>query len=151
MPITYRPLTPADLPTLAVTSGDWILHTDVLHFEPGCFTLGAFDGGTPAGFISVYPRKLSLPGKKEAYIDVIEVDQAYRRRGIARTMLAMSEDWARAQGHRRIRAWSTVDKTQAIAMWRALGFRLRPVYSGKPRRKAPNGYYAAKSLRGERP
>jgi len=84
MPITYRPLTPTDRPTLAAASGDWIL--------------------------------------------------------------AMSEDWARAQGHRRIRAWSTVDKTQAIPMWHALGFRLRPVYSGRPRRKSPNGYYVAKPL-----
>ena len=150
MPITYRPLTPADLPTLALISGDWILHTNVMHFEPGSLSLGAFHGKTPVGFISVYPRKLSW-GKREAYIDVIEVARDHWRQGIATEMLAMSERWARSQGFSQIRAWSTVDKTEAIAMWRALGFRLRPVRSGRCKRGKLVGYYAAKPLRGELP
>ena len=142
---TYHPLTPADRPALAAAFGEWINRLRELHFEPDCFTIGAFDGEIPAGFISVYPRKMPW-GRLEAYIDVIEVAKEYRRRGIARTMLAMSEDWARAQGHSRIRAWSTEDKTEAIAMWRALGFRLRPVYSGKRKRRQLAGYYVTKSL-----
>ena len=145
--ITYRPLTPADRPALALAFGDWILRLRELHFEPGCYTIGAFDGEAPVGFISVYPRTLPAPlSIDDAYIDVIEVAASHRRQGVARTMLAMSEDWARAQGYSQIRAWSTEDKREAIPMWHALGYGLCPVYSGRPRRKSPNGYYVAKPL-----
>jgi ribosomal protein S18 acetylase RimI-like enzyme len=147
--MTYRPLAPDDRPALAAAFGDWVLRTDVMHFEPGAYTLGAFDGEALAGFLSVYPKKLFGHGRTEAYIDVIEVAESHRRQGVARTMLAMSADWARARGCRRLRAWSTADKIEAIAMWRALGFRLRPVYSGKPGHRRLTGYDVTRSLRGK--
>ncbi|MCL2301139.1 MAG: GNAT family N-acetyltransferase [Firmicutes bacterium] len=143
--MTCRTFTPDDRPALAAAFGEWILHTDVMHFDQDSHTVGAFEGDTPVGFISVYPKKRF--GGMEAYIDVIEVAESRRRQGVARTMLAMSADWARARGCRRLRAWSTADKTEAIAMWRALGYRLRPVYA----RKRLTGYYVTKRLKGERP
>jgi len=151
MPVTYRPLTRLDIPALAAAFGDWILRLRELHFEAGSFTIGAFAGDAPVGFISVYPKKLSGLNRMEAYVDVIEVAKGYRRQGIATAMLAMSRDWARVRRYRRIRAWSTADKTQAIAMWRALGFRLRPVYAGKPGRRRLVGYYVTKRLKGDHP
>jgi len=147
MPVTYRPLTRSDLPALAAAFGDWIRRTNVMHFEPDSCTLGAFGGETPVGYISTYPKAMPGLNRMEAYIDVIGVAETYRRQGIAAAMLTATENWARAQGCRRIRAWSTVDKTEAIAMWRALGFCLHPVYSGRPGRRRLSGYDVTKRLK----
>jgi len=155
MAIVYRTLTPEDVSAIAAAFGSRIERLRVLHFEADCYTLGAFDEGCLVGIISTYPKKfpepLPLGGRRDAYIDLIEVEQNHRRQGIAAAMIAMTEDWARAQGYRQIRSWSSANKTEAIPMWYALGYCLCPAcpYAAKPNRKLPNGYYVAKLLGGK--
>ena len=120
-----------------------------LHFGSECFTAAAFDdAGQCAGFLSVYPRALigPLKGRTEGYIDVIEVSQAHRRQGVATALLALVEAWGQERGHLQLRAWSTVDKTEAIAMWRTLGYGLCPETLKRPSRRRPPGYYVTKRI-----
>ncbi len=98
-----------------------------IHLSDG-FSLVALDGDEPAGLISIAWRKLPppLPPTVEAFIDIIEVPPDYRRRGVARRLVALAAARARAQGAYQLRAWSSADKREAIPFWRALGFALCP-------------------------
>jgi GNAT superfamily N-acetyltransferase len=112
-------------PRIAREWGEWALRE--LHIHDG-FTLVALHRDRPVGLISVYWRTLPapLPPTREGYIDIIDVAAEYRRRGIARTLVDMSLERAKAAGAYQLRAWSTHDKREAIPMWKALGFGLCP-------------------------
>lgn len=106
--------------------GKWA--KDYIHAGDGSFSLAAMCNGVPIGFISAYIQNLPDPigDEKDAYIDVIEVDENFRRMGIASEMIARAETWAKKAGLLQIRAWSSKDKTGAIPMWRSLGYGLCP-------------------------
>ena len=97
------------------------------------FTLLALHGDELAGMISVYWKELPAPlaGSCEAYIDILEVHKDFRRQGIAARLIGLSAERARAQGAIQLRSWSSLDKQEAIPMWKALGFGLCPADSGK--------------------
>ena len=103
------------------------------------FTIVAMCEEQAVGLLSVSWRELPspLPNTMEAFIMDIEVLPEYRRRGIARSMIAMATDRAVNYGAYQIRAWSSNDKTEAIPMWKALGFGMCP---------QPHGYNVAKVL-----
>lgn len=111
------------------------------HLSDG-FTLVAFDGDELAGMIAIVWRELPppLPVTTEGYIDIIEVAATHRRRGIATRLVGLAAERAREHHAHQLRAWSSDDKREAIAMWRALGFGLHPatIY---PRGEAVTGYY----------
>ena len=117
-----------------------------MHFEDG-FSIVALAGKELAGLISVNWRGLppALPAGEEAYIDIIEVAVDFRRRGIAKQMIALVAARARERGAHQLRAWSSEDKLEAIPMWKSLGFGLCPavVY---PRGQEVRGIYATKVL-----
>lgn len=117
-----------------------------LHFEDG-YTLAAFDGREAIGVIAVTWRQLPepLPPTTEAFIDIIEVRPAYRRQGIARSLLELAINEARLHGAYQIRAWSSDNKIEAIPMWRNLGFALCPAVI-HARGEEVRGYYVAKTL-----
>jgi len=98
-----------------------------MHLSGG-FSIVALVGEEPVGLIAVIWRDLPapLPPTVEAYIDIIEVRPAFRRRGIAARLVAMAAARARTRGAYQLRAWSSDDKVEAIPMWRALGFGLCP-------------------------
>ena len=137
----------ADRPTMAHLGEEWgqwaSRHVDL---ENG-FAIVAKTRGEVVGLIGVLWKQLPtpLPTTREAFINIIEVVQEHRRRGIATTMIAMSEERARAKGVCQIRAWSSEDKTAAIPMWRALGFGMCPAvdYPGGQR---VEGYFVVKTL-----
>jgi GNAT superfamily N-acetyltransferase len=87
----------------------------------------------------------------DAYIDIIEVDELYRRQGIARRMITITEKWALENGFSQIRAWSSQDKNEAIPMWYNLRYGMCPAKIWLDwRNEAVDGYYVAKILqRGE--
>ena len=66
-------------------------------------------------------------------------------RGIATRMIAMCVEPARARGAHQLRGWSSEDKTEAIPMWRALGFGLCPATT-YPRGIEVRGYYVTMVL-----
>jgi len=111
------------------------------------FAFVAMDGEIPVGLIAVYRRRLPepLPETDEGFINIIEVVEAYRRRGIGRRLVEMSIDRCRDQGLYQIRGWSSDDKSEAIPMWKALGFTLCPA-TEYPRGQEVKGYFAAYRL-----
>ena len=120
-----------------------------IHLENGSFSLAALHDGVPVGFISTYTKMLTPPlnDAKDAYIDIIEVDEPYRRKGIAKHLISTTERWAAKIGFSQIRAWSSQDKIEAIPMWRRLGYCLYPATIWLEwRKQAVAGYYVAKVL-----
>ena len=70
------------------------------------------------------------------FIEVIWVEERFRRRGIGRELVCYLEGYALAQGHRIIMSSSQADEPEAQAFHRNVGFRdagalvdLRPLQS----------------------
>ncbi len=98
-----------------------------LHFEDGFTYVVTYDSHL-VGLISIQQRPLPMPltDSLEGYIDIIEVDVDFRRKGIASRLVKLSCERARAEGAFQIRAWSSEDKVEALPFWRSLGFGLVP-------------------------
>ena len=138
---------PADEAWKARLAAHWpTVHPKHFHLADG-FTLVALHQQEIVGVISVYWRELPppLPPTKEGFIDIIEVAEPFRRRGIARRLVEFAAQRAREASAYQLRAWSSEDKTEAIPMWKALGFGLCPatVY---PRGEKVEGFFVAKTL-----
>ena len=117
-----------------------------LHFSDG-FTIVALDQDLCVGVISTYWRELPapLPSTVEGYIDIIEVRTAYRKRGIARQLINLTIQKARAYNAYQLRAWSSEDKVEAIPMWKQLGFGLCPATTF-PRGQEVPGFFVVRIL-----
>jgi ribosomal protein S18 acetylase RimI-like enzyme len=117
-----------------------------LRFSDG-FSIAAIDQEQIAGFISVYWNKLPDPftNTLEGYINIIEVDPHYRRRGIASKLVDLAMQRAVDQNACQLRAWSSEDKTEALAMWKKLGFGLSPAFQYF-RGQEIRGFYVTKVL-----
>jgi len=122
------------------------LYARHMHIDDG-FAIVAVHNDQPVGLISVYWRTLPapLPDTLEGYIDIIEVREGHRRGGIATALVEVSAQRALEKGAYQLRAWSSDNKTEAIPMWKALGFGLCPatVY---PKGEEVHGYYVTKIL-----
>ena len=117
-----------------------------LHFENG-FSIAALQEEDLAGFISVYYKILPDPlsNTLEAYIDILEVHKDFRRQGIAGRLIEISAERARDAGAYQMRSWSSLDKMEAIPMWKALGFGLCPATTF-PNGREVKGYYVSRLL-----
>ncbi len=102
---------------------------------------------TPVGLIAVYRRRLPPPllETHEGFINIVQVTEAFRRHGIGRRLVEMSIERCRALGLHQIRGWSSEDKTEAIPMWKALGFALCPA-TEHPQGLEVKGYFVAYQL-----
>ncbi len=113
------------------------------------FSIVAVCDGEPVGLISISWRELPapLPATGEGFVDIIEVRQRFRRRGVGRQLVEMASARIAERGCYQIRAWSSEDKVAAIAMWKALGFALCPGREtfGRGRREV-NGCFVARVL-----
>ncbi|MHB1153673.1 MAG: GNAT family N-acetyltransferase [Eubacteriales bacterium] len=126
MQITYREIDIELLGVITLKYGEWAKKH--IHIVDDSFSLAVICGDIPIGFISTYTRNLSAPisEERDAYIDVIELDERFRRMGIAAEMITRTEVWAKNAGLLQICAWSSQDKVEAIPMWRNLGYGLCP-------------------------
>ncbi len=117
-----------------------------MHFDDG-FSIIATCGDSLVGLISISWQDLPGPitGVCEGYIDIIEVDAQFRRQGVAIRMLHLAAKRARQHGAYQLRAWSSEDKTEAISMWRRLGFGLCPADT-HPRGQWVRGYFVTQVL-----
>lgn len=117
-----------------------------LHFEDG-FTLAASCEGQAVGLVSSYWRWLPAPLEetKELYIDILEVRPPYRRRGIARRLIAETVRRAMEGGVYQVRSWSSSDKLEALPMWRRLSFGLVPATT-YPRGQPVEGFFVTRVL-----
>lgn len=121
---------------------------DLLHFSDG-FTYVVLNEGKIAGFISASIKKLPYVVRDtiESYIDIIEVKEKYRRKGVARKLLYFAEKESKKSKAYQIRAWSSRDKKEAIAMWKKLGFCFHPQEIISIITKEPvKGYFVTKTL-----
>lgn len=113
------------------------------------FALVAQKDDEIVGFISSYLQPLypNLKQVKEAYINIIEVAEPYRMKGIASELIRQTEMHFKHQGASQIRAWSSSDKKSAILMWNAIGYTLSPTTIVVESTKLTvSGVYATKSL-----
>ncbi|MCL2774722.1 MAG: GNAT family N-acetyltransferase [Oscillospiraceae bacterium] len=120
-----------------------------IHFENGSFSLVALCDDIPVGFISTYTKMLAPPldNQKDAYIDIIEVDEKYRKQGIASELIRLIEEWAAKNRFSQIRAWSSQDRIEAIPMWYKLGYCMCPAKIWLEWcKQVIDGYYVAKKL-----
>jgi GNAT superfamily N-acetyltransferase len=147
--ITYKVIDNNEVPKIAEVFGEYIIQFNCFHFGEGCLSLVAYDQELPIGIISTYPLNYPNPLEqlRDAYIDVLEVDEKYRKQGIARELITRTENWARDNGHRQLRAWSSVDKKEAIPMWYALGYCMCPAKIWVEWcEEVVDGFYVAKKL-----
>lgn len=147
--ITYKAIDVNEVPKIAEIFGDYIIRFNCFHFGEGCLSLAAYDGDMPVGIISTYPLEYPRPlaHMKDAYIDVLEVDEKYRKQCIARGMISRTEKWAKENGYRQIRAWSSEDKKEAIPMWYALDYCMCPAKIWVEWcKEMVDGFYVAKKL-----
>lgn len=118
-----------------------------MHIADG-FSLLAMEQEIPVGLIAVQWRDLPPPyppAALEGFIDIIEVRPAFRRQGIATALIERAAERGGAQGAYQLRAWSSTDKTEALLMWKVLGFALCPAVTF-PRGQEVHGYFVAKVL-----
>ena len=119
-----------------------------MHLDNG-FSIVAIHKDIPIAVISVYWKKWTYPleYKFDGYIDTIEVKKEYRRYGIGRKLVEIAESTCKDKNIYQIRAWSSEDKTEALLMWKSLGYAMCParIMVGKNEIKV-NGYYVAKIL-----
>lgn len=154
MEIIYREIDAGIEERIISQYGSWIRDYGCLKQGEGCYRIAALCGGTVAGFAALYPARWIPPlhQYQDAFIDVIEVDEPFRRQGIGSRLAAMMEAFAKAHGYRQIRAWSSDDKAEALHMWYKLGYCMCPAAmlgkSVKPGYENQQivGYYYAKML-----
>jgi GNAT superfamily N-acetyltransferase len=117
-----------------------------IHLGDG-FALVALAGDQLAGMISIAWKTLPppLPETAEAFIDIIEVAPGFRRSGIASRLVELSSERAKTHEAYQVRAWSSEDKTEAIPLWKYLGFGMCPATTF-PRGQEVKGYFVAKVL-----
>ncbi len=152
--ITYREIDKEIEEKIINIFGEWVKKYNCLHYGEGCYSIAAMLNNQPIGFISIYNRNYPEPLSEysEAFIDVIEVDENYRTRGIATKLLRLTEAWAKKYGYHQIGSWSSDDKKEAIQMWYALDYCVSPaVMRGQSvvkefKNKPIHGFYVAKIL-----
>lgn len=134
--------------------GSWVRDYDCIQRGDGCFTVAALHEDKVVGFAAVHPEQLISPldKYKDAFIEVIEVDENYRRQGICKRMISILEDKSREYGFKQIRSWSSDDKVEALNMFYSLNYCMCPA-AMLGQSVAPGfenqqiiGYYYAKML-----
>lgn len=117
-----------------------------MHFIDG-FSMIALHDQQPIGLISTYWKTLYPPLSHviEGYIDILEVVEGFRRQGIATHLINLTAERARDYGATQLRSWSSEDKTEAIPMWKALGFGLHPAIT-YPQDQEIKGVFVTKVL-----
>lgn len=146
---TFRKLEASDAEKITDKFGDYLTRFKCLHFGDGALTVGAFDKHEPIGIISVYLRFMPAPLEetREAVIDALEVDKAYRRQGVAKALINRAEVWAKEFNSLQIRTWCSGEKTDLIKAMYSLGYCLCPVKVWVDARKEETGgFYAVKLL-----
>lgn len=106
--------------------GDWARKE--IQLQNG-FTIVAKIENRNAGFLSVRWEHLPQPVEQTLVGSLcdIEVKPEYRQNGIATKLVAIAEERGLSRGAYQLQGWSRQDRTEAVLLWRALGFTLWPV------------------------
>ena len=90
---------------------------------PGHSLLVAETGGQIVGLLHVFDRP-AIENPREAVVQAIVVDQAFRRAGIGRALMAEAERWGRECHCRSVVLSSNVVRAPAHTFYAALGYRV---------------------------
>ena len=122
MNIGYQRIDTAILSAIDDKYGDH----DCIQIRDDTFPLAAMAGDIPIGFTCITPQVLAYPLEhlKDAYIEVLWVDEKYRRQGIGQQLILRAEEWAREAGFKQIRTHSNNRAVEAIHMWHKLNYGL---------------------------
>jgi GNAT superfamily N-acetyltransferase len=73
--------------------GSWVKDYECIQRGEGCFTIAALYEDRVIGCAAVHPSQFIPPLEKyfDAFIELIEVDESYRRQGIGKTMIGILE------------------------------------------------------------
>ena len=98
--------------------------SDFVRFDEDSYSLIALVDGEPAALIVAKKRPLSPPVQmlQEAFIDIVEVQPAYQRRGIGTALVEKVFAWARDNELAQVRAWSEEVRHEALMLWNKLRF-----------------------------
>lgn len=145
MKVDYKEIDNLLLERITKTYGEWVKEYIILRDDT--FALAAVDGDVPVGFVCVTPRTLAYPLEhlEDAFIEVVEVHENYRRQGIGQYLITRSEDWARSVGFKQIRTHHNNKADEAIKMSYKLNYSMCP-YDYWIEGKAYSGYWVAKVL-----
>lgn len=91
--------------------------------EETCFI--AFVKDLPVGFANVSLRFDYVEGTESSpvgYLEGIFVDENFRNRGIARSLVKSCEDWAKEKGAKEFASDCLLDNTQSLKFHLAIGF-----------------------------
>lgn len=121
---TFRKLAEEDLKAIEENYGK--VQKDHMLLDEHSYSLVAIQEGKIIGMISSYindfPKVLN---EKEAYMNIIEVHEEYRNKGIASELVKRTEHYFRGKVYQ-LRGWSSDDKTEAIKLWKKLKYNLSP-------------------------
>jgi GNAT superfamily N-acetyltransferase len=85
--------------------------------------LVAETAGRVAGMMHVFARP-AVENPREAVVQSIVVDAAFRRAGVGRHLMAAAEQWGGEHGCRSVVLSSNIARTPAHAFYAALGYRV---------------------------
>ena len=102
MYIEYKEIDNSFLEKISVKYGETAKNH--IHLENGSFSLAALHDGVPVGFISTYTKMLTPPlqNAKEAYIDIIEVDEPYGNLSIRTRFESVDLEWQESRGRKNL-------------------------------------------------
>ena len=87
---------------------------------PASATVIAREGGVDVGLVRVFAEP-DVPGRM--HLVSMWVDPNYRRRGVARALVAQAVRWAAERGAREVSLWVADHNTAARRLYEQLGFR----------------------------
>ena len=117
-----------------------------MRLDPGSYSIVVTLKDKIIGFISTSRKQLILPlEKEEAFINVLEVHENYRNKGIATKLILKTENHFKSEGIKQVRAWSSTDKYEAIHLWDKLNYTMNPSTIQKDN-EVIEGYFVSKKL-----
>ncbi len=127
---------------------DWASNArDWIYLGEDTCSIVAMSGDRPIGLISAQRRPLAEPVSmlSEAWISIIEVDEAHRCQGIGAALVSALLDWARENGIDQVGAWSESARTEALLLWRRMGFTFAKI-DVKQGEREYHGFYVTRRV-----
>jgi ribosomal protein S18 acetylase RimI-like enzyme len=143
-----RPATPADEPAVLTLTHEladfavppWrtadeirqadlpILRAALATTPPDQLLLVAQDHGRMQGFVYAVTNRDYFTGELHAYVEDLAIAPDARGKGVARQLMGAVEEWARAQGYRRIRLAVWAQNERARGLYEHIGYRPETMY-----------------------